>query len=63
MIVPDGISAAAQREGEFHPTSPKGQPITSWKRRADTLEKTIAEVNALRAELDKLKEELRVRPF
>lgn len=62
MIKPDGIDAAAQREVEFHPKA-GNTVITAWKRRATTLKKTIAETNALRAELDALKEELRARPF
>lgn len=63
MIRPDGIQAAAAREVAFHPTTYDDKPITAWARRADTLVATIAEVNSLREDLDRLKEELASRPF
>lgn len=62
-IAPDGLTAAAKRETEFHPEYAPGKPITAWNRRAATLEATVAEVNRLRDELDGLKEVLAARPF
>lgn len=59
----DGIEAAAEREWEFHPMSLKGAMITAWGRRAVTLHDAIDEVNALRRELDDLKEAIATRPF
>jgi hypothetical protein len=57
-ITPDGVRAARDKETKFHPTNPDGSPITAWARRTTTLEKTIAEVNKLRDELDGLRADL-----
>jgi hypothetical protein len=63
VIVPDGLAAAASWEHSFHPKRPDGKDLTAWERRRVTLEKTIAETNALRAELDALKAVIASRPF
>lgn len=65
-ITPDGIIAAAERELEAHPVTPKGKPITAWERRAQTIVKTIDLVNTHEDRVNKLEEalgELRSRPF
>jgi hypothetical protein len=62
-ILPNGIRAAADWEHTFHGKRPDGKDLTAWDRRATTLEATIAEVNKLRAELDKLKAVISSQPF
>jgi F0F1-type ATP synthase membrane subunit b/b' len=62
-IAADGIDAAALQEKAFHPKNAAGATISAWQRRANTIKATVAEANALRAELDKLKGDLASRPF
>lgn len=62
-ITKDGILAAVAREEELLPKTTRGKEITAWRRRGVTLEATIEEVNRLREDLDRLREEVLTRPF
>lgn len=50
----DGVRAAAEREKEFHPTTPAGKPITAWDRRASTIETLVESLNSLETRVAEL---------
>lgn len=48
----DGLTAAAAREKDFHPSNPNGSPITAWERRAATLNLHADRIEAVEARVD-----------